>query len=236
MCGRFTLRTPLRVVADAFDLEPTLLPDGADWPVRYNIAPTQNVAAIRQVEGNGRVLSWFHWGLIPSWADDPSIGNRMINARSETLATKAAFREAFQRRRCLIVADGFYEWKQGAKPKQPYYIRLEDDQPFAFAGVWDHWQRGELAIESCTIVTTAANQLLRPLHERMPVILDPKDYGAWLDPVSQETTRLEALLAPYSAERMTLYAVSAEVNSPRYDGPQCLAPAAPAKTQGRLFD
>ena len=236
MCGRFTLRTPLKQVADAFDLEPTLLADGAEWPARYNIAPTQDVAVVRQLSGEGRKLGWLRWGLIPSWADDPAIGNRMINARCETLATKPAFRDAFRRRRCLVVADGFYEWKQQTRPKQPYHIRLSDERPFAFASLWDHWQRGELVIESCTIVTTDANELLRPLHDRMPVILDPADYGTWLDPQCQEPEQLEALLATYPTDRMTMSAVSTVVNSASRDSPDCLTPAAAVKTQGVLFD
>jgi len=223
-------------VADTFDLAPTLLADGVEWTARYNIAPTQDVAVVRQRSGEGRELSLLHWGLIPSWADDPAIGNRMINARSESLATKPAFRDAFRRRRCLVVADGFYEWKQAARPKQPYHIRLADERPFAFAGLWEHWQRGELMIESCTIVTTAANDLLRPLHDRMPAILDPADYATWLDSQCQEPETLETLLTPFPADRMTINSVSTAVNSPRHDSPQCLAPAAPAKTQGMLFD
>lgn len=236
MCGRFTLRTPLKQVADAFDLEPTLLADGVEWPARYNIAPTQDVAVVRQGSGEGRKLSWLRWGLIPSWADDPAIGNRMINARGESLATKPAYRDAFRRRRCLVVADGFYEWKQQARPKQPYHIRLADEQPFAFAGLWDHWERGELSIDSCTIVTTDANELLRPLHQRMPVIVDPADYATWLDPQCQEPETLEALLTSYAADRMTMSPVSTVVNSARSDSPQCLAPASPVKSQGLLFD
>ncbi len=236
MCGRFTLRTPLKQVADAFDLEPTLLADGVEWPARFNIAPTQDVAVVKQRGNEGRELSWLHWGLIPAWAEDPAIGNRMINARSETLATKPAYRDAFRRRRCLVVADGFYEWKQQSRPKQPYHIHLADDGPFAFAGLWAHWQRGDLVIESCTIVTTAANELLRPLHERMPVILDRADYARWLDPQCQDREPLEALLTAYPADRMALRAVSTAVNSTRHDSPQCLAPAAGVTTQGTLFD
>ena len=236
MCGRFTLRTPLKQVADAFDLAPTLLADGVEWPARYNIAPTQNVAVVRQRGEEGRELSRLRWGLVPSWADDPAIGNRMINARSETLAAKPAYRDAFRLRRCLVVADGFYEWKQQARPKQPYHIRLADERPFAFAGLWDRWQRGHLVIESCTIVTTAANELLRPLHERMPVILDPADYTTWLDPQRQDPEQLEALLTAYPADRMAMRAVSTAVNSARQDSPQCLAPAAAVKTQGTLFN
>ncbi len=169
MCGRFTLRTPIKDVAEVFDLDPEAIDDFGDWPSRYNIAPSQNVAAVRYDEQrHKRQLVPLQWGLIPSWADDPAIGNRMINARSETAATKPAFRQAFRRRRCLIVADGFYEWKQGAKPKQPYYIRLAEDRPFAFAGLWESWHRGELAIQSCTILTTEANELFARCTSECP--------------------------------------------------------------------
>lgn len=237
MCGRFTLKTPLRQVAEAFDaaLSPAAAGDG--WAARYNIAPTQQVLVVRESTGHGtRELVPLHWGLIPRWADDPAIGGRMINARSETLAEKPAFREAFRKRRCLVVADGFYEWRQGAKPKQPYYIHLKQEGPFAFAGLWEHWQHGELAIDSCTIVTTEANELLRPLHDRMPVILPPEDYARWLDEEQQEADALAPLLRPYAAEAMALRPVSTVVNSPRHDGPECLAASEPLKTQGTLFD
>lgn len=236
MCGRFTLRTPLREVADAFDLAPTQLPSDDAWRARYNIAPTQHVAAVRQSSEGQRELTFLQWGLIPSWADDPTIGSRMINARSETLATKPAYRDAFRRRRCLVVADGFFEWKQGAKPKQPFYIGLEKPGLLAFAGLWENWHHGELKIQSCTIVTTSANSLLRPLHERMPVILDSASYDQWLDPEFTEPEPLEKLLVPYPAERMRLYPVGSLVNSPRNDSPDCVAQVAPPKVQGTLFD
>jgi putative SOS response-associated peptidase YedK len=235
MCGRFTLKTPLHTVADAFDLAPTVADDA--WPARYNVAPTQQIAAIRTRPGKReRELTSLHWGLIPSWADDPAIGNRMINARGETVAEKPAYREAFRQRRCLIAADGFYEWKQGSKPKQPFYIHLKSERPFAFAGLWERWRRGEQTIESCTIVTTTANELLRPLHERMPVIVRPEDYATWLNVDLQDPEQLEPLLAPYSAEAMALYPVSSAVNSARRDDAACLERAAPVKTQGTLFD
>jgi putative SOS response-associated peptidase YedK len=236
MCGRFTLRTPLKEVAGAFDLEPQAFRRDDGGHERYNIAPSQEIAAVRRHEAGGREAAWLRWGLVPSWADDAAIGNRMINARSETAATKPAFREAFRRRRCLVAADGFYEWKRGAKPKQPYYIRLVEDGPFAFAGLWERWHRGEAVIESCTILTSDANELVASLHDRMPVILDPDDYDAWLDPDVKDTARLTALLAPFPAGRMTAYAVSTAVNSPRHEGPELIAPAARGKTQGSLFD
>ncbi|REK08622.1 MAG: SOS response-associated peptidase [Planctomycetota bacterium] len=237
MCGRFTLRTPLRDVVEAFDLDTPNRELAQRWAARYNIAPTQDVAVVRRApDGGGRQLSFLHWGLVPSWADDPAIGNRMINARSETAATKPAFREAFRRRRCLVVGDGFFEWKGHARPKQPYYIRLQEDRPLAFAGLWERWRQGELTIESCTILTTTANELLQELHDRMPVILDPADYEAWLDPAVDDPGRLERLLTPYPAAQMTTFPVSTVVNSARLDTPECIERTAPGKVQGTLFD
>jgi putative SOS response-associated peptidase YedK len=236
MCGRFTLRTPLKEVARAFDLPPEAFEGAGGWQMRFNIAPTQQVAAVRRHEAGGREAAWLRWGLVPSWADDPSIGNQMINARSETADTKPAFRDAFRNGRCLVPADGFYEWKRGAKPRQPYYIRLVDDGPFAFAGLWQHWRRGDQVIDSCAILTTDANERVASLHDRMPVILDPDNYDAWLAPNVDDPARLKALLVPYPAERMTLYPVGSSVNSPRHDGPELIAPAARGKSQGSLFD
>jgi putative SOS response-associated peptidase YedK len=192
----------------------------------YNIAPTQQVFAVRASQTGEREPALLRWGLIPSWADDPAIGNRMINARSETAAEKPAFRHAFRKKRCLIAADGFYEWKAvaGKKQKQPYYIRMEDAKPFAFAGLWESWNKGEKPIESCTILTTDANDLMKPLHDRMPVILDPKDFGAWLDPATHEREKLEPLLVPYRGEGLTTVPVSTLVNSPRNNDPRCIEP------------
>jgi len=151
----------------------------------------------------------------------------MINARSETAADKPAFRHAFRRKRCLIAASGFYEWqKTGSKQKQPYYIHRRDDKPFAFAGLWEAWSKGEEPVESCTILTTEANDLMRPLHDRMPVILDVKDFDCWLDPAVQEPKKLEPLLAPYSGDDLTAYPISTCVNSPRNQRPQCIEPLA----------
>jgi putative SOS response-associated peptidase YedK len=216
MCGRFTLRTSPQAVAKAFGL--------ADLPLfepRYNIAPTQNVAAIQLQDGH-RQLSLLHWGLIPSWADDPSIGNRMINARAEGVADKPSFRSAFKKSRCLVVADGFYEWKKAGKGKQPYYITLKNEMPFAFAGLAEHWHRGDQAIDSCTIITTGPNELMADIHDRMPVILPPEDYDFWLDPEFQGKDKLLSMLRSYSADEMTAYPVSTIVNSPRNEKPECV--------------
>jgi putative SOS response-associated peptidase YedK len=222
MCGRFTLRTTGKAVADFFGLReiPELL-------ARYNIAPTQPVAAVRVSQHHaGRELAMLRWGLIPAWAADPAIGNRMINARADTVATKPAFRKAFRQRRCLIVADGFYEWKKLNGRKQPYYIRLQDGGPFAFAGLWEHWDRGDRPIDSCTILTTDANELVGSIHDRMPVILDPGDYNLWLDPDIEDAKRLEPLLVPYRSEAMAAYPVSTMVNNPKADDPRCIEPVA----------
>ena len=184
---------------------------------RYNIAPTQQVLAIRQ-RGEVREAVELQWGLIPSWADDPKIGNRLINARADTVATKPAFRQAFKRRRCLILADGFYEWQKVGKAKQPYLIHRPDDQPFAFAGLWERWKGNDLVIESCTIITTEANDTLQPLHDRMPVILDEQDHDRWLD----SDADAEALLRPAPDELLETYPVSTQVNKPAQAGPELI--------------
>ena len=221
MCGRFTLITPAETIAEQFQLPevPALAP-------RYNIAPTQPVAAVRQRQGNGgRELILLHWGLVPFWAKDPGIGSRMINARSETVAQKPAFRAAFRRRRCLVLADGFYEWQRLERGKQPFYIRLGDESLFALAGLWEHWEGpDETTIDSCTLLTTEANDLVRPVHNRMPVILHPNDYDLWLDPGVQEAELLQPLLSPYPSEGMLAYPISRWVNKPSNDGPQCIEP------------
>src|SRR5262245_35107324 len=175
MCGRFTLATSRAQLADLFRLA-----GGPELPLRYNIAPTQPVPVVRAA-GDGRALALARWGLIPRWATDPAIGNRLINARSETVAEKPSFRDAFRKRRCLIPATGFYEWAKTAGGKQPYHFRLLDGRPFAFAGLWERWDRGGEPVESCTILTTAANAVVRPVHERMPVILPAEAFAAWLD-------------------------------------------------------
>ncbi|HEV3025281.1 MAG TPA: SOS response-associated peptidase [Pirellulales bacterium] len=217
MCGRFTLRTPASHVAEAFGLA-----DLFDFQPRYNIAPRQAVAAVRIAQNDGRELAFLKWGLVPSWADEPSIGYKMINARSETAATKPSFRRAFKSRRCLIVADGFYEWQKTGSKKQPFYIRLADGAPIGFAGLWEHWKRDGQEIESCTILTTDANELMAPIHNRMPVIVGRDDYGVWLDPAVQEVERLQPLLRPFLSGEMTAYPVSTVVNNPKNDVEECV--------------
>jgi putative SOS response-associated peptidase YedK len=209
MCGRFTLRTPLTDLSQQFlfDLGPAAVAaaEATLSRPRYNIAPTQEIAAVRLDTAGQRELSALHWGLVPSWAKDARRAASMINARGETVAEKPAFRAAFARRRCLILADGFYEWKKVGKAKQPYCFRLTRDQPFAFAGLWETW-RGPTgtegpSLESCTIITTTANELCRELHERMPVILDPADYDRWLEPAATKNDLLP-LLAAYPVAEM----------------------------------
>lgn len=219
MCGRYVLRASPKVVAAAFGLSELPL-----WEPRYNIAPTQSIPAVRVDADGGRRLAHLRWGLVPGWAADPGIGNRMINARSETVETKPAFRAAFRGRRCLLPADGFYEWKKEGARKQPFHIRRRDEAPFAFAGLWEYWERDGEIIESGTILTTEANGTMRPLHERMPVILDPADYAAWLDPANRDVQGLKALLRPCGDDVLTASAVGALVNNPRHDDPRCLEP------------
>ena len=198
MCGRFTLRSSPQAVAEAFGLPevPHLLP-------RFNVAPGRPVAVVRQQPAaKGRELAFLRWGLVPAWADDPSIGDRLANARSETAATKPSFRQAFGSRRCLVVADGLYEWQKVNGRKQPYFVGLRGDRPFGLAGLWERWEKGGEPVESCTILTTDANELMRPIHERMPVIVPPDQYSLWLDPRCQDAGKLAKLLRPYPSTHM----------------------------------
>jgi putative SOS response-associated peptidase YedK len=218
MCGRFTLRSPPQAVAEAF-----ALPDVPELFPRFNIAPGEPVAVVRQkARAEGRELVLLRWGLIPPWAGDPSIGDRLVNARSETAATKPSFRRAFRSRRCLVVADGFYEWRRTNGRKQPYFVGLKNDRPFGLAGLWEQWEKGDDPVESCTVLTTEANELMHPIHERMPVILPPDQYGLWLDPRCQDTDKLAKLLRPYPWKDLLAYRVSTLVNDPRNDVPQCV--------------
>jgi putative SOS response-associated peptidase YedK len=229
MCGRFTLTDPDQDLAVQFNL-----PKIPDLKPRYNLAPTQPVAAVRvtaeaaSAEAEvARELVLLHWGLIPFWAKEPQIGARMINARSETVAEKPAFRAAFRRRRCLVVADGFYEWQRQNGSKQPFYIHFHDGRPFAFAGLWEFWKGpDDVTIESCTLLTTQPNDLLRSVHNRMPVILHAKDYDLWLDPKVQQVEKLQPLLLPYPSDEMHAYPVSRFVNSPKNEDARCIEPLA----------
>jgi putative SOS response-associated peptidase YedK len=241
MCGRFTLTQSPSAIASSLHL-----PDLLTFTPRYNIAPTQPVMVVRMAPDRDEPeLTYLIWGLIPAWAKDQKIGAKLINARAETLSEKPSFRSAFKRRRCLVIADGFYEWRKlsssklsndkpsssksssskSSSSKQPMYFSLDQHQPFSFAGLWEHWQSADGGeIESCTIITTEANDLMRPTHDRMPVILEPQEYERWLDPqISGD--RLQSLLRPYSAD-MNVYPVSAKVNSPRNEVSDCITPIA----------
>lgn len=217
MCGRFThKRTWAEVVAYY-----RILDSGRNLPPRYNIAPTQDVLAIRLNEAGEREAIDLRWGLIPRWAKDEKIAYSTINARAETVASKPAFRDAFKRRRCLIAADGWYEWQELApKVKQPYRFTLDPEAPFAFAGLWERWERPEKVVESCTIIVTEGNELTKRIHDRIPVLLDPADFDAWLD----GSAGVE-LLRPYPAEKLTFYPVSAAVGNVKNQGPELIEPA-----------
>lgn len=218
MCGRFTLSTPAAALAEAFGGSPS------DYPApRYNVAPSQPVVALRQAQAGARgEVVLLRWGLVPSWAESPQIGYRMINARSETVVGKPAFARSFRSRRCLVLADGFYEWQRGRGRRQPYYITLADGRPFAFAGLWDRWTGAAGAVESCTILTTKANEIVGPIHDRMPVILETRAHALWLDASAADVAAVKGLLRPYPEERMAAYAVTTYVNDPRHDDPNCL--------------
>jgi putative SOS response-associated peptidase YedK len=222
MCGRFTLTINPANLQDAF----TNIDFPARFAPRFNIAPTQPVLAIPN-DGQNKA-DFFVWGLIPSWAKDPSIGHRLINARGETLAEKPSFRGSYKYKRCLILADGFYEWKKqpGSKNKVPYFIHMQDRQPFAFAGLWDEWVSPDGSqIRSCTIVTTEPNDFMAPIHNRMPVILPSDAYTQWLDTAPQTRENLQPLIKPFPADEMAAYPVSTLVNNPKNDRAECVVPA-----------
>lgn len=209
-----------------------------EWNPRYNIAPSQTVLTIRHdAREPVRKLSMMRWGLIPSWSKDPSIGYKAINARAETVATTASFREPFKSQRCLVPADGFYEWKREGKTKQPYCFEVNDGELFAFAGLWDRWRspQGEV-VESCTILTTNPNSLLSDIHDRMPVILNPDNHELWLDPAFRDTASLSEMLRPFGAGQMRRYPVSTRINQMQNDDPDCAGPVEHFLTiQTRLF-
>ncbi|MFW9788865.1 MAG: SOS response-associated peptidase [Candidatus Thorarchaeota archaeon] len=219
MCGRFALLTHAEAIIERFGVEEVIKRPEP----RYNIAPSQNVTVVVQRET--RQLTEMRWGLIPFWAKDVSIGNRMINARAETVAEKPAYRSAFKKRRCLILADGFYEWQKVGKVKIPTHIRLKSRGPFAFAGLYEYWKtKSGKMLESCTIVTTTPNELMKSIHRRMPVILSPEHEAAWLDPTNEDVSELMKLLQPYNPAVMEAYEVSEYVNSPSNQGPLCTKP------------
>jgi putative SOS response-associated peptidase YedK len=221
MCGRFRVARKKEILEAAFEVATSL--DDLDWVPRYNVAPGQEISVVQQDANRPvRLLSTMRWGLIPSWAKEPSVGYKMINARSETVAAKPSFLEPLRSRRCLIPADGFYEWKREGKQKLPYCFTLADENIFAFAGLWDRWRSPEgQFIESCTILTTTPNELMQDVHDRMPVILMPEDYDLWLDPGFTKMEELQPLLKPYDADAMRCYRVSQRVNQVKNDDPEC---------------
>ncbi|MCX7895162.1 MAG: SOS response-associated peptidase [Thermoanaerobaculum sp.] len=219
MCGRFVQATPAEVIAEVFGLEevPVLSP-------RFNLAPTQEAAVIR-VESGQRRLVWLRWGLIPFWAREAQMGQRLINARAETLAEKPAFRQALSFRRCLVPATGFYEWKQEGAGKVPFFFQLRRGGPMAFAGLWERWEPPQApAVESFTIITTAANAFVGSFHHRMPAILPEEAWERWLDPTNRNGSTVLPLLRPAPDDWLEAVPVSRKVNNPAYDAPDCLAP------------
>lgn len=221
MCGRFALAATGEEVAAHYQLSevPFVVP-------RYNVAPTQPVAAVRLSHDGQREFTFFQWGLIPSWAKDPTIGSKMINARAETAADKPAYRAAFKRRRCLLPMTGFYEWRATDGRKQPMYIHGMDDGLLSLAGLWEVWQSADGGLlETCAILTTTPNALMASIHNRMPVIVDPQDYNAWLTP-DTPADELHHLLRPYDAARLAAHPVSLAVNRPQNDSAECIAPLA----------
>lgn len=224
MCGRFTLRTSTPVLVKRFrqEIQPP-------FAARFNIAPTQPVLVVREHDSLP-----MHWGLIPSWAKDPKGGARMINCRSETAAEKPSFRSAFKKRRCLVIADGYYEWERVGKQKLPWHIHRTDEQPFAMAGLWESWQPDPASapLLSCTVLTTTSNERTAFLHDRMPVILSPNDEPVWLDPKLKTRDQLEYLFEPFPSDDIDLRPVSTHVNNARHKGESCLEPRT---TQGELF-
>jgi putative SOS response-associated peptidase YedK len=233
MCGRYRLSRRKQILEEHFES----ISNEEDWSPRYNIAPTQPVPIVRQNPKEPvRELSLVRWGLIPSWAKDSSVAAQMINARSETASTKPAFRDPLKFRRCLIPADGFYEWRRTGKTKQPYCFEINEGALFAFAGIWDRWKdpRGS-TVETCSILTTTANAVTSAVHDRMPVILDPDSYDLWLDPGMRDVSVASELLNPYDAPLMRCYPVSTRINHVANDDPECSRPVALAETQNRLF-
>lgn len=221
MCGRFSLYSDFRTIVDRFNVDEVTFSE-AEYEARYNVAPSQQVVAVIN-DGEKNRLGLLRWGLIPPWAKDAKIGYKMINARAETAAEKPSYRNAFKKKRCLVVADSFYEWQRTDDGKQPMLIRMKDGEPFAFAGLWESWKspEGEM-IYSCSILTTEPNELMQSIHDRMPVVLSKEDEQRWVDPDVQDDEVLKAMLKPYDASQMEAYPVSTEVNSPKNNGPELI--------------
>jgi putative SOS response-associated peptidase YedK len=235
LCGRYVLATPIDELADFFGATRAPGFDG-EWAANYNIAPTRTVLCLSAGAEGGRVLATYRWGLIPSWAKEPSVGSRLFNARAETVAVKPSFRAAFKARRLAVVSDGFFEWRRGAGTRrQPYFLSRADGSPMAFAGLWESWRdpatSGDeaAAVRSCTIITTEANPEVAPIHDRMPVVLGCDGLEAWLDPLVAERDELEALLQPAPAGTLVVRPVSPAVGSVRNNGPHLIEEVAPVR-------
>ncbi|MGA5691375.1 SOS response-associated peptidase [Cytobacillus pseudoceanisediminis] len=219
MCGRFSLAEDISVLQQYFDFEIS-----EEISPRFNIAPSQRILTVIS-DGQDRRAGTMKWGLVPSWAKDEKIGYKMINARAEGIDEKPSFKHAFRRRRCLIISDGFYEWKKHEDGnKQPYRFIMKDKRPFAFAGLWETWKKGKQPLHTCTIITTTPNEVTEDVHDRMPVILHQDSYDLWMNPKNDDTEHLKSLLVPYPADEMDLYPVSTLVNSPKNDLAEILAP------------
>jgi putative SOS response-associated peptidase YedK len=217
MCARYTLRSPADLLAARFGL-----PETPGFRPRFNIAPSQLIPVIgAKAGGHGRGLAMFKWGFIPHWQQDDK-GMKPVNARSETVGTTPLFADSFRLRRCLVIADGFYEWKTVNKKKMPVHFRLKSHEPFGFAGVWDVWNGPQGKVFSAAIITTEPNELTREVHNRMPVILARGDEASWLDPANQDAAKLQAMLKPYSASEMEATQVNPAMNRPSFEGPECL--------------
>jgi putative SOS response-associated peptidase YedK len=236
MCGRITLTITPEEIAELLGVQdlPRLEP-------RYNIAPTQTAAIIRCLPGkSGREVAQLRWGLVPHWATDLSVGSQMINARSESISQKPAFREALKNRRCIVLGDGFYEWQREKRKRQPFLIRMKDHKPFAFAGLWETWTPKNGAppqpCETFTVLTTNSNELIRPLHDRMPVIIAPAHYDLWLDPNVTDSALLNPLFKPFPADEMECIPVNSFVNDAKNEGARCIAPPDVEKLEPTLFD
>ena len=233
MCGRYRLSRRKQIIEEQFETHPW----DDDWSPRFNVAPTQPVPVIRQHPKEPvRQLSLMKWGLIPNWAQNPSVASGTINARSETAATKPAFRDPLKLRRCLIPADAFYEWKRTGASKQPYCFEVNESELFAFAGLWDGWKDASGQwIKTCSILTTTPNAVTSAVHNRMPVILHPASYDLWLDPGMQNVSAISELLKPYDARLMRCYPVSTRINHVANDDEECSRPVEPAQVQEGLF-
>ena len=216
MCGRFNLTASSQQILDHFELKRI-----SNYEISFNIPPGQKILNVVQLEDGSRKGVYLHWGLIPPWSKDKKIAHRLINARSETLPEKPSFRAAYKKRRCLIPATGFFEWQQTNNGKQPYHIHRQDNSLFAFAGLWEHWEQANETIYSCTIITTSANELMQPVHQRMPVILSPDHYPSWLDKAAP-TDCLETVLKSEGYDQIQLTPVSTRVNSPTHNDSDCL--------------